>query len=190
MWQVALQTAAFALAKDCHSITFTPGYQSTVETPLHAGGNCTQIRLRASNGWQIDLDEVQAAIREDTRYIVINQPYNPAGTLMSPELHAELIAIADAHGIYILSDEVYRLLEHDPKDRLSAMADAYHRGISVVTVSKPWGARPVCLAHQRRQQRLSRAILCARNCALPHHPPARTPVNSRSSTHAYHLMTI
>ena len=43
-------------------------------------------------------------------------------------------------GIYILSDEVYRLLEHDPEDRLPAMADAYCRGISTVTVSKPWGA--------------------------------------------------
>jgi hypothetical protein len=98
VWQVALQTAAFALAADCHSITFTPGYQSTVETPRHAGGRCTQIRLRASNGWQIDLEEVRAAIREDTRYMVINQPYNPAGTLMSADLQAELVAMADSHG--------------------------------------------------------------------------------------------
>ena len=111
MAQVALQTAAFALASDCHSITFTPGYQSTVETPLHAGGQSTQIRLKASNGWQIDPEEVQAAIRDDTRYMVINQPYNPAGTLMSAELQAELIATAEAHGIYVLCDEVYRLLE-------------------------------------------------------------------------------
>jgi len=138
--QVALQTAAFALAKNCHSITFTPGYQSTVESPAHAGGKITQIRLRAENGWQIDPAEVRAAIRNDTRYMVVNQPYNPAGTLMGPELQAELIALADAHDIRILSDEVYRLLEHDPRDRIPAMADAYPRGgISVVTMSKPWG---------------------------------------------------
>ena len=34
---------------------------------------------------------------------------------------------------------VYRLLEHDSADRLPAMADAYRRGISCVTLSKPWG---------------------------------------------------
>jgi aspartate/methionine/tyrosine aminotransferase len=52
--QVALQTAAFALAAGCHSIVFTPGYQSTVEAPLHAGGRVTALALRAEDGWQID----------------------------------------------------------------------------------------------------------------------------------------
>ena len=137
--QVALQTAAFALSSGCHSITFAPGYQSTVDTPIHAGGAVTQIQLKASNGWQIDLQEVRAAIRDNTRYLVINQPYNPAGTLMSSERQAQLVSIAEEHGIHILSDEVYRLLEHDPRDRLPAMADAYEKGISVVTLSKPWG---------------------------------------------------
>merc|ERR1712242_284488 len=54
-------------------------------------------------------------------------------------VQAQLKDIADRHRIYILSDEVYRFLEHDPKDRLPAMADLYHRGISLVGLSKPWG---------------------------------------------------
>jgi DNA-binding transcriptional MocR family regulator len=137
--QVALQTAAIALASDAHSIVFTPGYQSTVEAPGHAGGRVTQIKLRASNSWHPDPKEVEAAIREDTRYMVINEPYNPAGTLMSHHLQLELISIAERHGIHIMSDEVYRLLEHDSKDRLPAMADLYEKGISAVTLSKPWG---------------------------------------------------
>ena len=40
--QVALQTAAFALAGDCHTIVFTPGYQSTVEAARHAGSPSPQ----------------------------------------------------------------------------------------------------------------------------------------------------
>jgi len=50
------------------------------------------------------------------------------------------VEVCQQHGIIILSDEVYRLLEHDDKDRIPAMADAYNRGISCVTLSKPWGA--------------------------------------------------
>jgi DNA-binding transcriptional MocR family regulator len=137
--QVALQTAAFALAADCHSIVFTPGYQSTVQGPTHAGGQVTEIALTPENGWQIDPALVRAAIRPNTRYMVLNEPYNPAGTLMRPELQQELVGIADNHGIRILSDEVYRLLEHEASDRLPAMADLYTKGISVVTLSKPWG---------------------------------------------------
>jgi DNA-binding transcriptional MocR family regulator len=105
--QVALQTAAFALASDCHSITFAPGYQSVVEAPIHAGGEVTVIQLKASNGWQIDLKQVQEAIRDNTRYMVINQPYNPAGTLMSPDVHAQLIAMAESRGIRILSGKAH-----------------------------------------------------------------------------------
>lgn len=137
--QVALQTAAFAMSTDCHSIVFSPGYQSTVEAPKHAGSQVSVIQLKAANGWQIDPREVEAAVQDNTRYIVMNEPYNPAGTLMSHQVQQQIKEIAERHGIYILSDEVYRFLEHDPQDRLPAMADFYHKGMSLVTISKPWG---------------------------------------------------
>ena len=41
--QVALQTAAIALLdKDSHSIVFTPGYQSVIHAPVHAGSQVTE----------------------------------------------------------------------------------------------------------------------------------------------------
>ena len=139
--QVALPTAAHALTNNhTHTIVFDPAYQSVQEAPVHAGSQVTRISLKASNGWQICPKEVEAAIRDNTRFMVINEPYNPAGTLMSRELQLQLVAIARQHGIYVLCDEVYRLLEHDPADRLPAMADLYERGLSCVTMSKPWGA--------------------------------------------------
>ena len=138
--QVALQTAALALTNaHTHAIVFNPAYQSTQQAPVHAGCQITTLPLTPENGWQIDLELVKSAIRENTKYMVINEPFNPAGTLMSRALQGQLIALADAHGIRIVCDEVYRLLEHDPNDRLPAMADAYAKGLSVVTLSKPWG---------------------------------------------------
>ena len=134
--QLALQTASQVLGGG-HSITFSPGYQSVVHGPRHfGGGHVTHIQLRADNGWQIVIKEVEAAIRDDTRYIVINQPYNPAGVLMSHEVQTELRSIAAKNDIYILCDEVYRLLEHNPVDMLPTMADFYAKGLSVVTLSK------------------------------------------------------
>lgn len=138
--QVALQTAANALLdENSHSIVFTPGYQSVQEAPVHAGSQVTRICLYPESGWQIDPSEVEAAIQKNTKYIVINEPYNPAGTLMSREVQSQLKKIAEQNGIHILADEVYRLLEHDENDRLPAMADFYDKGISAVTMSKPWG---------------------------------------------------
>jgi len=58
---------------------------------------------------------------------------------MSRQLQQQLKDIAEKNGIYLLSDEAYRLLEHDAKDRLPAMADLYAKGLSACTLSKPWG---------------------------------------------------
>jgi aspartate/methionine/tyrosine aminotransferase len=138
--QVALQIAARAiLDESSHSIVFSPGYQSLQDAPHHEGGQATTIPLRPESGWQINLAAVEAAIRPATKYLVINEPYNPAGTLMSAALQAQLVDLATRYDLYILSDEVYRLLEHDPDDRLPALADVYAKGLSVCTLSKPWG---------------------------------------------------
>ena len=138
--QVALQSAAIALVgTDSHSIVFTPGYQSVVQGPAHAGSSVTQIPLYPEENWQIDPKAVEAAIQDNTSYMVINEPYNPAGTLMSRDLQLQLKAIAEKNDIYLLCDEVYRLLEHDVSDRLVPMADLYAKGLSVCTLSKPWG---------------------------------------------------
>lgn len=138
--QVALQTVARALLdEESHSIVFSPGYQSLQDAPRGEGGQVTTIPLRPEDGWQIDLGLVEAAIRPETKYLVINEPYNPAGALMSAELQEQLVDLAEKNDLYVLSDEVYRLLEHDPKDRLPAMADVYARGVSLATLSKPWG---------------------------------------------------
>lgn len=58
---------------------------------------------------------------------------------MTAELQKQVIDICREHGITILSDEVYRLLEHDVEFRLQSMSNVYEKGISVVTMSKPWG---------------------------------------------------
>jgi Aminotransferase class I and II len=89
--QVALQTAAFAMTalyhatttsatttttRCCHSIVFTPGYQSVQEAPLQAGHEVTTIPLHAQHNWQIPMDEVHAALRPNTKYIVSNRYFN------------------------------------------------------------------------------------------------------------------
>ena len=139
--QVAIQTCAFALLNsDSHAIVFSPGYQSVQDAPLFTNAQVTKIQLSADNHWQIDLNKVAAAIKSNTRYIVINEPANPSGKIMHIERQQALIELAKKHNIYILSDEAYRLLEHDKNDRLPSMADVYSNGISCCTLSKPWGA--------------------------------------------------
>jgi aspartate/methionine/tyrosine aminotransferase len=141
--QVAIQVAAQAFARNAHSIVFEPGYQSTIESPewAHNSRGVTKLQRKASNRWQIDLENVKQAITPHTKYMVINEPHNPGGIVMPRVTQIDLVELCAQHGIKILSDEVYRLLEHDLSDRIPAMADAYPGGgISCVSMSKPWGA--------------------------------------------------
>jgi len=52
------------------------------------------------------MSELEASIKENTKYIVVNQPYNPGGTMMTTAEQARLKEIAHKRGIYVMSDEV------------------------------------------------------------------------------------
>ena len=133
-------TAQALLDESDHSIVITPSYQSLELGVKYAGSKITRVALSPDNNWEIDLDKIKAAIQDNTKYIVLNDPHNPSGALMSKKIKRSLIKIAEKHNILIFSDEVYRLLELDPSDRSPSMADLSSKGIALGTMSKPFGA--------------------------------------------------
>ncbi len=119
-----------------HAIVTWPGYQSLYEVARAAGADVTLHELREADGWALDVDRLRAALRPETRLVVVNAPHNPTGMLPS---HVEWRALTDLcgeAGVHLLSDEVYRFLEFDPADRLVAGADALERGVSLGVMSK------------------------------------------------------
>ncbi len=119
-----------------HAIVTWPGYQSLHEVARAAGAEVTLHELHEADGWALDVDRLRAALRPDTRLVVVNAPHNPTGMLPS---HAEWRALTELcaeAGVHLLADEVYRYLEFDAADRLAAGADALERGISLGVLSK------------------------------------------------------
>jgi len=121
-----------------HAVVVVPGYQS-VETLALGLADVSGVALNAADGWSLDIDAVAAAVRPNTRLVCISFPNNPTGALLPPERFAALAALCRRHGIWLLSDEVYRLTERDPARRLPTAADAYERGVSVGVLSKAYG---------------------------------------------------
>ncbi len=126
------------LGADDHAIVVTPNYQSAETIPL---GICavTGVGLDPEQGWAFDIDAVAAAARPNTKLISINFPNNPTGKLLERDRFEALVAFCRRRGIWLFSDEVYRLIERDPAKRLPPAADAYERGISLGAVSKSYG---------------------------------------------------
>jgi len=119
-----------------HAVVTWPGYQSLYEVGRAAGGQVALHELRESDGWRLDVDRLLGALRPDTRLVVVNAPHNPTGMLPTHAEWAQLTGELADRRIYLLSDEVYRFLELDERDRLLPAADAYREGISLGVMSK------------------------------------------------------
>ena len=121
-----------------HCIVITPNYQAAETIPL-AICAVTGVALDPDDNWAVDLDAIRAAIRPNTKLISINFPNNPTGAIPARAIFDGLIELCRANGIWLFSDEVYRLIERDPSLRLPQVADVYERGISLNVMSKSYG---------------------------------------------------
>ncbi len=118
-------------------IAVDPAYQSLYEIARSIGCSVTRWPVTLKNDrWYLDIDFLEESIKEETRLIIINFPHNPTGYLPSKDELDRIVEIAEKHDIYIFSDEMYRLLEHDRSNTLDAVADIYDKGISLSGLSK------------------------------------------------------
>lgn len=68
--------------------------------------------------------------------VITNFPHNPTGAHLTKSDWQRLCNLCQTRGAYLFNDEMYRLLEHDPKALLPSAADSYERGISLSGMSK------------------------------------------------------
>lgn len=126
------------LQPDDHMIVITPNYQSAETVPLSIC-DVSGVALDAHNHWALDVSQLRAAIRPNTRLISINFPNNPTGAIPSLAVLHELIDLCREKDLWLFSDEVYRLIERDPQLRIPQVADIYEKGISLNVMSKAYG---------------------------------------------------
>jgi aspartate/methionine/tyrosine aminotransferase len=119
-----------------HAIVTWPGYQSLYEVARSGGTDVTLHELHEADGWALDVERLAAAIRPDTRLVVVNAPHNPTGMLPTHSEWRALTELCEEAGVHLLADEVYRFLEFDPAERVRAGADAFQRGVSLGVLSK------------------------------------------------------
>jgi N-succinyldiaminopimelate aminotransferase len=93
-------------------VVLEPYYDSYVAMIQMAGGVRRPVTLRAPD-FRLDVDALRAAVTPRTRFVLLNSPHNPSGTVLTRE---ELQAVADvavAHDLVVIADEVYEHLTFD-----------------------------------------------------------------------------
>ncbi len=104
-----------------------PCYVSYKATTLLAHGQPVPVPTRANEGFKVQPAHLGPHITDRTRAIIIGNPNNPTGTVLSKDELAALAAFAERHDLLVLADEIYdRLLyegTHTCFATLPGMAD-------------------------------------------------------------------
>jgi len=123
-----------------HVVAPYPAYQQLYSVPRALGCDVSLWQVRDDGGFHFDLDDLAGLIRPNTRLIVINSPHNPTGAMLTPDELERVHELARSVGAMVLSDEAYRWLEvPGGSESPPPMADLGPAGISVGTMSKPFG---------------------------------------------------
>jgi aspartate/methionine/tyrosine aminotransferase len=128
-----------------HVICTFPGYQSLYQIAADQGCEVTQWRPEEEHGWRFNPEFLEEHLRPNTRLLVFNFPHNPTGSLPSQEDFTRILDFARKNDLYIFSDEMYRLLELDPAERLPSVCEQYEKAVSLFGMSKTFGMAGVRL---------------------------------------------
>lgn len=161
-----------ALMYTCLSI-LDPGSEVIVPEPYYpnyntfisaAGGVIRPMPTRPEEGYRYaDRNKFESLINENTRAILITNPGNPTGVVLSEDEMRMIADVAKEHDLYLLSDEVYREFSYKDSEKIPCMGhftDISENLVIIDSVSKRFsscGARIGCVITKNKD--LQNAVL-------------------------------
>src|SRR3954469_13079719 len=120
-------------------VVLEPYYDPYVAMIQMAGGVRRPVTLRAPD-FRLDADELRAAVGPRTRFVLLNSPHNPTGTVLT---RAELQTVADVaieHDLVVITDEVYEHLVFDDHEHvpLATLPGMFERTLSLSSAGKSY----------------------------------------------------
>lgn len=117
----ALAASLLALVRPGDEVILVqPLYDAYLPLVEWAGGTARFVSLKPPL-WTLPLDELAAAIGPNTRGIVLNTPNNPTGTMLSRAELEAVGALAEAHDLWVVCDEVWEGMVFDETPHVSPL---------------------------------------------------------------------
>ncbi len=91
----------------------TPYWVSYPQMVKAAGAKCVFVATKAENNYELDPADLEAAVTEHTRLLILCSPSNPTGAVYRREALERIAEIAVRRNFMILSDEIYEKLVFD-----------------------------------------------------------------------------
>ncbi len=84
-----------------------PSYVSYEPCAILAGAKPVIIELKNENQFRLTATELEAAITDRTKVLILPFPNNPTGAIMERKDLEEIAKVIEKHDIFVLSDEIY-----------------------------------------------------------------------------------
>ncbi|QWT23661.1 pyridoxal phosphate-dependent aminotransferase [Subtercola sp. PAMC28395] len=133
----ALAATILSLVDDGDEVvTLEPFYDAYGALISLSRGEHRTVPLRLPD-FQPDHDDLRRAVTDRTRIILINNPHNPTGSVLSRETLELIVELAHEHDALIVTDEVYEhLIFDEPHLPVATLAGARERTITISSGGK------------------------------------------------------
>ena len=97
------------------------------------------VETRAEDGWKLTAEALEEAAAAGARGLVLNSPSNPTGAMYDDAELDVLVEVAARHGVWIVSDEIYREIRYrEPYASLATRRGEHERIVVVDGFSKAY----------------------------------------------------
>ncbi len=139
----SIQLAIQAIASSGEEVSVPTPTWPNIEAALGIRGvKPVSVPMReVPEGWELDVDDLEASITPKTAAIFLNSPSNPTGWVASEEVLRQVLGLARKHGLWIIADEIYALFYYGTANRAPSfydIADEDDQIIYVNSMSKNW----------------------------------------------------
>ncbi len=115
-------------------IVIEPAWPAYRDNALNSGIKVRTIHTTFENRWEPKIEEIEDAISQNTKMIVLNYPNNPTGKILPERLLDQIMEISTKNNLYVLSDEIYS--SYAFKKWKSVLSYEYSKSIVTQSFSK------------------------------------------------------
>jgi len=104
---------------DDEVIFASPYWVSYIEMVKLAAGKSIIVETKPENNFCLQPEDIEKAISDKTKAIIINSPSNPTSTIYSLDALKAIAQLALKHQFYVIADEIYEKLIYDGNEHHS-----------------------------------------------------------------------
>jgi aspartate aminotransferase len=115
-------------------IIIEPAWPAYRDNALNSGVKVRTIHTTLEDKWEPKIKDIENAINENTKMLVLNYPNNPTGKILPMNLQDQIMELAVRNNLYVLSDEIYSSYANKPWK--SILTYGYDKSIITQSFSK------------------------------------------------------